>query len=137
MIPVRDDIYMDTLDGETEEIQTSKTFRLDFEKGIVSGVIDGIDAISQAIQCVLNTERYAYLIHSFDYGMLMGKYIGEDIEYIKCDLPKEIEETLLQDDRILSVHSFSINQVGLDSVEITFTVETIEGDISVGKEVEV
>ena len=45
----------------TIETQPNRTYSL-----VTGGVIDGLDAVKQAIYCILNTERYEYLIYSWN-----------------------------------------------------------------------
>lgn len=105
----------------------SKTFYINYEKNRIQGEIDGLEAIKQSIISMLSTERYAYLIHTWQYGATMEKYIGENIDFILSDIGREIKETLLTDNRILDVREFEYNQFEPDSLRITFLVDTIYG----------
>jgi len=105
----------------------SKTYKLDVAGKRIAGFIDGLDAIRQAVYKTLQTERYAYLIYSNNYGTEMERFIGEDFDYIKASIEGEIKEALYQDDRILNVTDFNIIKQGLDSCMLSFLVETSAG----------
>ena len=59
-----------TILGTTEIIKQadmpSKTYRIDFQTGRISGTVDGRDAMVQAIRKILQTERFQYLIYSWN-----------------------------------------------------------------------
>ncbi|MDL2217373.1 DUF2634 domain-containing protein [Christensenellaceae bacterium OttesenSCG-928-M15] len=109
----------------------SRTWRLDFASGrIRGGMIDGNEAVGQAAQCALLTERFAYLYLSWDYGNEQQTLVGKDADYIRAETPRMIRAALLQDDRINDVHSF-----GFDGDVVTFTVDTIYGSQKIETEV--
>src|SRR5690606_27931875 len=56
-------------DAATAEVrQPSRTYKLEFARGRVAGMTDGLDAIKQAVYKILQTDRFRYEIYSFDYG---------------------------------------------------------------------
>lgn len=93
----------------------------------MQGRIEGSEAIRQSIYHILSTERYSNPIYSLNYGVELQKYIGADLEYIKATIQDDIEQALTQDDRINKVRLDSVEQTGLNSVLIKFTVITIYG----------
>lgn len=121
---------------ETEVVSTAdlptNTYKLDFEKGRINGMIEGLEAIEQAILKVLSTNRFAYLIYSDDYGF--DNMIGHDEIYVRGELPRRITEAVLQDERITSIEDFSMVFEG-DSVLVKFTAVTLYGDVDVLREV--
>lgn len=102
-----------------------------------TGFVDGVEALKESIYRILNTERYNYVIYSWDYGIELKDLIGEDIEYIKIVLPIRIEEALKQDDRILGVEDFEFKQIDKKSLSVSFVVNSIFGNIQIGKGVSV
>ncbi len=48
--------------------QPSKTYRLDIDNGHISGTVDGIEAVEQAIRKAIITQRFCNLIYDSDYG---------------------------------------------------------------------
>lgn len=103
MIPqVQDDIKQDF----TIETLPSRTFRMNHNTLTIIGTIDEIQAVEQAVFLILNTERYEWLIHSWDYGVELHNLIGKDVEYCIPEIERRVREALLQDDRITAVQNF-------------------------------
>lgn len=116
----------------------SRTYKLNLEKKCIQGFTDGIQAIEQAIYKILNTERYEYLIYSFNYGIEFNDLIGKDATYIRADLKRRIEEALFQDERIVSIENFEMDEgEEKDIILVSFEVVTTEGNINVKQEVRI
>lgn len=131
MLPKTGDILGD--DFEIQQIP-SKAFRI--HEKTVSGYVDGKDAMQQAIYCILNTERYDWLIYNWNYGVELKDLFGKPIGLVKSKIKKRINEALTQDDRIQGVDAFSFTEKGR-RLSVTFTVHTQYGDIEASKEVDV
>jgi len=117
-------------DLELEEIiEPSKTYRIDFEKGKTIGFCDGIEALKQAIYLILNTERYEYLIYSWNYGSELNELIGKQKDIAESEFKRRITEALLQDDRINNIDNF-IFKYDEDCVQVEFTVFSIYGEFT-------
>lgn len=109
----------------------SETYRIQLSEDnndYIKGKVDDIDAIKQAIYLMLNTERYAYNIYSWNYGVELVDLIGQPLPYVTVILPRRIEEALTQDDRIRDVRDFKFTN-NKNKLHITFTVVTTVGDI--------
>ena len=130
MIPEIEDDMIE-IEVETEP---SKTYFLDIENGRIRGNTDELEAVRQAVYLILNTERYDYLIYSWDYGVELKELIGEPKEYAYPEIKRCITEALLQDDRITAVDDFEF-ETGKKSVHVKFTVYTIYGDMEVETDV--
>ena len=111
----------------------SKTFRL--EENRISGFVDGLKAVEQTVFCILNTERFDWLIYSWNYGVELKNLYGRPMPLVKARIKSRIRQALTQDDRITGVDTFDFNVAGR-KLEITFIVHTKSGDIKAGKEVE-
>ena len=119
-----------------ENKMTSRTYRWDIDKKRIQGFTDGLKAMEQAIYKMLNTERYEYLIYSWNYGVELEELVGKDRVFIKADLKRRIEEALLQDDRITSIENFNtIEGTEKDMILVSFDVVTTEGNIKIEQEV--
>lgn len=114
----------------------SKTFKLNYDTLTISGTVDQIQAVAQAVFLILNTERYFWLIFSWNYGVELHNLIGKDPEYCIPEIERRIREALLQDDRITAVENFQF-EVNKKKVLTTFTVISIFGNINVEKVVEI
>ena len=123
-----------TSDGLTADVtnvvESSKTYSLNFFNDYqINGYCDELVAIRQAIFKILNTERYKFIVYSWNYGIELADLIGQPIPYVYAELQRRIEEALLQDDRITAVSNFSFSNTDGD-VAATFDVETIFGTIT-------
>lgn len=95
---------------DTETAQSpSKTWRLDLTNNCISGFIDGIDAVLQSSAMALQTERYEYLIFSWQYGSELHTLVGKDPDYVFSEAKRMIPETLSTDERITNIHDFSFD----------------------------
>ena len=110
-------------------IQPSKQHRMDIKRNRITGTCDHLEAVQQAIYKILNTERYSYIIYSWDYGIELIDLYGKEPLYICPELERRIKDALLQDDRITEVDSFEFNTATKGVVAVTFTVHTIFGDL--------
>lgn len=106
--------------------QPSRTWRLDVETGRIAGQIDGLEAVKQAVFKILQTERYAYMAYSFDYGVELRNLMGQSPSYAQSELRRRIAEALLQDSRIRDVRDFQFESSG-DTMKVRFTVESSAG----------
>ena len=118
----------------TIQKQPSKTYRLNVDTQTIVGYCDGREAIEQAIYLILNTERFEWVIYSWNYSSELQSLFGKPIPYVVSELQRRIKEALLQDDRINNVENFRVSRSG-SKVLATFDVSTIKGVIPVNKEV--
>ncbi len=95
----------------------------------IRGYTDNIKAMEQAIYKIINTERYAHIIYSWNYGIELADLFGQPIPYVYAELQRRIEEALLADDRISKVYNFDFSHDGGD-VSVSFSVDTIHGTIN-------
>ena len=133
MIPYINDDLVQDFEIET---QPTNTYRLNQEKASISGYTDGLSAMEQAIYKIINTERYNYLIYSWNYGVEFQDLFGKPAPYVYSEIKRRITEALLQDERIKNVGDFSFtSQRG--KVAVKFKVYTTEGEVDIEKEVSV
>lgn len=111
------------------EQQTSRTYRIDWEKGRIAGFVDGLEAVKQAVYLILHTERYEHLIYSTNYGSELKGLIGKDPLFVQSEIKRRIREALMQDDRIEDVTNFDF-QFNEDTVTVRFTVVTTFGSFT-------
>jgi len=123
MIPAGGSIDSQNID--TVELP-SRTWRLDFERGRVTGMIEGLEAVRQAVFKILQTERFRYLIYDADYGVELASLVGRDPVFVQSELRRRITEALIQDDRIEDVTDFQIDVTG-DAATVRFTVVSTFG----------
>ncbi|MCD3211829.1 DUF2634 domain-containing protein [Clostridium botulinum C/D] len=124
----------DNIEVEENYIESTKTYKIDFENDRIIGFCDGIESLKQAIYLILNTERYEHLIYSDNYGSELKDLINKDRDIAESEYKRRVKEALLQDDRINNVDNFIFNYDG-DNVLIEFIVFSVYGEFSMGKEV--
>ena len=114
--------------------QPSRTYALVWERNVIQGYADEREALMQAIYLILNTERYQYVIYSWNYGIELMDLIGREKSYVLPELERRISEALLQDDRIMAVNQFQF-AIEKKKYTVTFIVEHIYGSFDVVQEV--
>ncbi len=122
---------------EEETRQPSLTYRLDYERGRIGGLIDGEQAIRQYIRKALDTARFRFLIYDDQYGSELDDLIGSEVtdDYLESEIPRIITDALIYDDRIADVSEFEFERKKGD-LYVTFLVETVDG-LSIEEEVTV
>lgn len=115
--------------------EPSKNYRMNLNEQTVNGFVDELSAMEQVVYKILMTERYDNIIYSWDYGIELNDLIGQDEVYVIPEAQRRIKEALTQDDRIEGVDNFSYT-LDKNSVNFTFTVHTVFGDIETEKGVE-
>ena len=112
--------------------QPSKTYYIDREnKRIMGTVTDYLKAVEQAVYLILSTERYDYVMYSWNYGVELKDLFGSIKEFVIPNLIRRIKEALLQDDRIRDVMGFKYRIEKGGKYFLSFTVVTEYGDIGV------
>lgn len=116
------------MDDTELELDASKTYRV--LNGRVVGWIDNKQALRQAIEKLLHTERYMYEIYTDEYGIELQALIGENFDLVKAEIGRIIKEALLADDRIVSVENIQATKLDSTSLLVTFSVESIFGTLA-------
>ncbi|MCY8205243.1 DUF2634 domain-containing protein [Bacillus sp. N12A5] len=128
------EIEFDDIEDDSEVIETSITYKIDFVNGrITNEIITGLEAIKQFVYLSLHTERYAYSVYSHDIGNELQEVLADNETtdaYKKMEILRLIEEALIYDDRISAVTDFEIEKQG-ESFRVSFTVETDEGTLEI------
>lgn len=117
--------------------QPSLTYKMDFEKKVIVGKCDEIEAMKQAIVKALDTERYDEIIYSWNYGTEMKNVYGCELTKACARIQDVIIDALIQDDRIIQVTNFNFRLLPKNALHIQFTVNTIFGDVSMERVVRV
>ena len=120
----------------TETTYPNKTYKVEVDKNRINGYAEGLDSVEQAVNFILSTERYKYIIYSWDYGVELYDLIGKPVTYVMSELPRRITEALTQDNRIDDVTDFEFKKRG-KKLSVTFTVVTNMGNIPTALEVEI
>lgn len=109
--------------------QPTHTYKMNLESNLIRGYTDGQEAMKQAIYKILNTERYQYVMYSWNYGIELLDLYGESVSYVCPELERRITEALTWDDRIQTVDNFEFNISKKGEILVTFTAHTVFGDV--------
>lgn len=135
MLPIRDNTSIKIVDKN--KVMPTRTHKIQIFGDRIYGKIDELKAMEQACFKRLNTERYDYIIYSWNYGIELKDLFGKPKSYCKVVLPERIKEALKQDDRVLDVYNFSFTDLARSILAVTFAVSTIYGEIEMRKEVQI
>lgn len=127
MIPSTNEILLTDLEVET---QPSLNYKMHLEQTVINGTCDELEAMKQVVYKILCTERYEYIIYSWNYGIELQDLFGEPVAWVCPELERRIQEALLQDDRISAVDTFDFDLTEKRTVKVTFTVHTIFGELN-------
>lgn len=124
----------------TEEITPaeypSRTYKIEIENDRINGYSDDLESVIQAVYLILNTERYKYLIYSWDYGVELDDLFGQPMPYVISELERRIKEALTMDNRIDDVTDFTFTPKG-HHLLVSFTVVSNVGNIPTEMEVDI
>lgn len=109
--------------------QTSNTYKVDFSTGHVAGFVDGIPAMRQAIYKILQSERFYYLMYSWQYGIEMNAVMGKSFPVFVSEVKRVLREALLADRRITELTDLEVTRQDKRTALVSFTAKTIFGDI--------
>nr|DAO32772.1 MAG TPA: Protein of unknown function (DUF2634) [Caudoviricetes sp.] len=110
----------------------TKTHRMELYEGdYILGFVDSQKAMEQAIYKIIRTERYKYIIYSWNYGIELEDLFGMPVEYCVVELERRISEALLQDNRITAVNGFEFDTESERGTVLIkkFVAETVFGEI--------
>ena len=107
----------------------SKTYKIDWENGTIGGFIDGKEAVQQAVELALTTERYIWSIYSWNYGSEIHTLFGKSDAFAMSEIELMIKDALSVDPRIKDVTDFTF-YVNRGVITTQFTVNSTVGDIS-------
>lgn len=135
MIPTT--ISEDDLIADIEEvILPSYDYKLDETKQEIKGFVSEIEELKQAIYKILSTERYKYVIYSFNYGIELSDLFGQPPQYVCPELQRRITDALSVDDRITGINNFDFD-IEQDIIKVKFDVNTIFGETKINYSLEV
>lgn len=122
-----------TQNDVTEVTLPSRTYKVVNNR--IVGMIDGLDAMQQAVNKILSTERFVHSIYTENYGNDLPDLVGKNYDYIKTDIKRIVSEALLADDRITDVEITNITKQA-NRITIYGIAHTIFGAVNIESEVE-
>ncbi len=110
--------------------QPTNTFLIDWSSRQISGMDEGLGAMRQAVEIILQNERFRWQIYDSNFGTELEDLVGEEYDYIVSELPRRIEEAFSLDKRILSVENFKCLKQNSGILIASFDVVTVYGTFS-------
>ena len=132
-----EDTDIDTDGDDDESLDDEPTLTFKIENGRIRGKFDEKQAMIQAVDKILRTERLVYPIYSDQYGNDLNDLIGKDMGYAKVEAERMIKEALLADDRVVDVDIDEVTEISRDTLKIKGTCVTVYGNINIDSEVSV
>jgi hypothetical protein len=111
--------------------QPSLTYAVDPVTKRIQGKVDGLEAVMQAVQKVLDTERFAYVIYDDQYGIEMESLYGKPEDFVSSVLESRLRDAFLNDERILGFENFAITGISKDSITFNVTVISTHGTFTI------
>ncbi|CAM3206400.1 DUF2634 domain-containing protein [Lactiplantibacillus plajomi] len=129
-----DEDSLDVIEDEVQEVTlTSRTYKV--TNGRIIGMTDDLDAMVQAIDKIMRTERFVFPIYSDQYGNDFEELLGKDFDYAQVEVERMLTEALEADDRVGEVQVDTIERTDANTLTVTATVSTVHGDVPIETEV--
>lgn len=107
----------------------TKTFLIDWSSRQIAGMDEGLPAMRQAVEIILQNERFEWQIYSSNFGSELDNLVGEELDFIESELPRRIEDAFSIDSRILSVENFEFSETEMGELVCRFDVRTVYGTL--------
>lgn len=107
--------------------QPSLTWQIDKGTNRIRGEAEGLAAVHQAVEIILNCERFRWQIYKPYSGVQWDGLIGADPGFVSAQLLRRVTEALLMDDRVTGVTDF-VPAVSGSTLTASMTVRTVCGD---------
>ena len=107
--------------------QPSRTWYINKETSRIQGERDGWYSVRQAVEVILNVERFRWQIYSPNTGMQWDGLIGQDPGYVAAEIQRRMLDALTMDDRIRGISNFEYSVSG-SSMTCSVTVNTVYGE---------
>jgi hypothetical protein len=97
---------------------------------------DNYEAVRQAVEVIVNVERFRWQIYSPNFGIELDGLLGNEPGFAASELQRRLSDAFLPDSRILGISGFSYTfEDGVLTAEVT--VNTVFGPVKTGVEVTV
>ena len=112
------------------------TWSIDKETNRIAGEVTGLEAVRQAVEIILNVERFRWQIYRAYSGMQWAGLVGQDPGYVASELQRRMGEALRMDDRVRGISDFTYSVEG-DTLTASVTVDTVYGETQASVEVNI
>lgn len=110
--------------------QPSLTWKINKGTNRIEGNTDRLDAVRQAAEIILNTERFRWQIYRPYSGVSWMDLIGQESGFVGAELPRRIRDALTVDDRIIGISGFSYSANG-NVMTVSFSVDSVYGSTGI------
>lgn len=114
--------------GVVFENYPSKTWYVNPITKQVSGMVDGYQAIVQAVEILFSVERFWWQIYSPNFGVQWQGLIGLNSGFVGLEIQRRAKDAIKPDSRLLDITNFSYTVNG-DTLTARFIVKTVYGDV--------
>lgn len=114
--------------GVVFENYPSKTWYVNPTTKQISGMVDGYQAIVQAVEILFSVERFWWQIYSPNFGVQWQGLIGLNPGFVGLEIQRRAKDAIKPDSRLLDITDFSYTVNG-DSLTAQFIVKTVYGDV--------
>lgn len=125
---------IDLSGGVNFQSQPSLSWYIDKTTNRITGTVDSQAAVRQAVEIILNVERFQWQIYQPYSGMEWNGLLGQDPGYVGAELQRRLIDALTVDDRVTGISNYDYTIDG-NVLTATFTVNTVYGDIDESQEV--
>lgn len=122
------------LEAVTVTDEPGLTWYIDKNTNRIYGEVDGFAAAKQAVEIILQIQRYAWQIYTPYSGMDWRNLVGQDAGYVAMEVQRRVIDALSMDGRFVGLNNYKFKHER-DKLSISFTVQTVFG--SFDEEVEV
>lgn len=113
----------------------TKTYQV--KNGRILNKFDGHEAMIQAVDKILKTERFVYPIYDNQYGNDFFELFGKSFDYATVEVERMVKEALFADSRVLTVTVDDIEILNRNILKVHGSCTTVYGDIKIESEVSV
>ncbi|MDE6901674.1 MAG: DUF2634 domain-containing protein [Lachnospiraceae bacterium] len=125
---------IDLSQGVVFQDQPSLTWIADPVTNRLRGWGDNYEAVRQAVEVIVNVERFKWQIYTPNFGTDYDGLLGTEPGYAASELRRRLEDAFLPDNRILRITDYVYSFQGV-SLSVSFNVQTVFGDVPGSMEV--
>ena len=125
---------IDLTRGVVFQDQPSLTWMADPVTHRLRGRGDNYEAVRQAVEIIVNVERFRWQIYSPNFGIELDGLIGSEPGFAASELQRRLTDAFLPDNRILGISDFSYTFQD-PVLTASVTVNTVFGPVKTGMEV--
>lgn len=125
---------IDLSQGVVFQDQPSLTWIADPVTNRLRGRGDNYEAVRQAVEVIVNVERFKWQIYTPNFGTDYDGLLGTEPGYAASELRRRLEDAFLPDNRILRITDYVYSFQGV-SLSVSFNVQTVFGDVPGSMEV--